>query len=794
MKKIKRAAVLGAGVMGSTIAAHMANAGLEVLLLDIVPKDLTEEEKKKGLSLESPEVRNRISRQGLEGLKNTKPAPFLLSDYANRIQIGNFQDDAAQLKDCDWVIEVIVENMEIKKKLFSETVAPNMGPEAVLSTNTSGLSVNEMAKALPAELSKRFMVTHFFNPPRYMRLMEIVGCQEADPEVVQQMADFLNKRLGKGIVYCKDTPNFVGNRIGVYAIAKCVHHMMDMGLSVEEVDAVAGKPSGKPKTAAFKTTDLVGLDTMLHVANNSYESLPQDEEREAFRLPDWIKKMVENGQLGDKAKQGFYKKVKTAEGEQRYYWDYQAEEYKPIQKPKFDSVNFAKMAQSTQERIKALIQGQDQAAEFAWRTMRDTLIYAFNRIPEIADDVLNVDNAMKWGFNWEIGPFEMLDGLGIDYFVQRAEQDGVQVPEKLKKIQQFYKVEDGVKYYYDFLEGKFKEVPAKPEQIDLNLIKQTKGVVEKNDNASIVDLGDGIFCLEFHAPQNSISDDMLDLVFKCVQRAENEGQGMVLGNQGERFSVGANLFLLAAGIQEGQWEQVEQSVHKFQQATMAVKYAHVPVVAAPFWMTLGGGCEFCLHSDAINAYAETYMGLVEMGAGVLPAGGGTKELCLRAARDAERLNVDVQGMIFKYFQNIGQAKVCMGADEAFQLGYMLPGDTVTFDIDSLIGDAKKKAISLAANYRPRLPEPFKAPGRSVAASVKSQLWNMKEGNFITEYEYEMGKIVAEVITGGDVDQGTLITEQYVLDLEREAFIRLCKNQKSQERMEHILKTNKPLRN
>ncbi len=794
MKKIKRTAVLGAGVMGATIAAHMANVGLEVLMLDITPRDLTDEEKNKGLTLESPEVKNRISRQGLEGLKTAKPAPFLLNSYEERIQIGNFQDDAVKLKDCDWVIEVVVENMQIKKKLLSETVAPNINPEAVLSTNTSGLSVNEMAKALPAELRKRFLVTHFFNPPRYMRLMEIVGCNEADPEVVRHMADFLNQRLGKGIVYCKDTPNFVGNRIGVYSIAKCIQHMMEMDLSVEEVDTVAGKPTGKPKTAAFKTTDLVGLDTMAHVAKNSYDALPDDEERSVFLLPDWINKMVEKGQLGDKAKQGFYKKEKTSEGVSRYYWDYKAEEYKPLQKPKFESVKFAKLAQTTQERVKAVVQGQDKAAEFAWRTMRDTLIYAFKRIPEIADDVLNVDNAMKWGFNWDIGPFEMLDGLGIDYFVHRAEQDGVEVPEKLKDIQQFYKVENGRKYYYDFLEGKFKQVPAKPEQINLHLLKQSQGVVQKNDNASIVDLGHGVFCLEFHSAQNSISDDMLDLVFNCIERAENQGQGIVLGNQGERFSVGANLFLLAAAIQQGLWEQVEQSVHKFQQATSALKYAHVPVVAAPFWMALGGACEFCLHSDAINAYAETYMGLVEMGAGVLPAGGGTKELCLRAVQDSQNLGVDVQGIIFKYFQNIGQAQVSMGADHAFKLGYMRPGDTVTFDIDSLIGDAKKKALSLAVNYRPTLPEPFQAPGRSVAASIKSQLWNMKEGNFITEYEYQMGSIVAEVITGGDVDQGVLITEQYMLDLEREAFIRLCKNQKTQERIEHILKTNKPLRN
>ncbi|MCF8085399.1 MAG: hypothetical protein K9J48_00775 [Desulfohalobiaceae bacterium] len=793
MQRIKRAGVLGAGVMGATIAAHMANAGLEVVLLDIVPKELSEEEKQKGLTLDSPQVRNRIARQGLESLYKTRPAPFLQNDYARLIQVGNLEDDLDKLSHCDWVIEVVVENMDIKKKVLPN-VAAHLKEGAVLSSNTSGLSINEMATALPREVRRNFMVTHFFNPPRYMRLMEIVGCDEADPAVVRNMAEFLNKRLGKGIVYCKDTPNFVGNRIGVYSIAKSFRHMVDLGMSVEEVDAVAGKPTGRPKTAAFKTTDLVGLDTMAHVAKNSYDNLPQDEEREAFLLPDWVDTMLRNNQLGDKTKQGFYKKEKTSEGEKRYYFDYEAGEYKPVQKPKFESLKLAKMAPTTGECLKAVIQGEDKAAEFAWRNLRDTLLYAFKRIPEIADDIVNIDNAMRWGFNWELGPFEMFDAIGVDYFVSRAEKDGLQVPAKLKGIECFYKVEGGSRYFLDIQNDVFREVPSKPEQIDLNLIKKAGGVVEQGDNSSILDLGDGVFCLEFHAPQNAISDDMLDMTMRCAERAEREGTAIVVGNQGERFSVGANLFLLAGGVQEGQWDQIDQTINKFQQATMALKYCQVPVVAAPFWMALGGGCEFCLHSDAINAYMETYMGLVEMGAGLLPAGGGVKELCLRAVEMEETYGVSSQDLLFKFFQNIGQAKVSQGADDAFNLGYMRKGDSVTFDIDSLLGDAKQKALALAANYRPRHPRPIKAPGRDVAASIKSQLWNMKEGNFITEYEYEMGGEVAHALCGGDVDPGTLITEQYLLDLERDGFIRLCKNQKTQERIDHILKTNKPLRN
>ncbi|MFW6326627.1 MAG: 3-hydroxyacyl-CoA dehydrogenase NAD-binding domain-containing protein, partial [Desulfovermiculus sp.] len=523
MNCIKKAGVLGAGVMGATIAAHLANAGLDVLLLDIVPRELTEEEKNKGLTLDSPQVRNRIAQNGLDGLLKMKPAPFLLPEYAKRIEIGNFADHAHRLQECDWVIEVVVENMNIKKRLFSETVAPNLREGAVLSTNTSGLSVNEMATALPPEARKNFMVTHFFNPPRYMRLMEVVGCNETDPDRVRFMADFITRRLGKGVVMAKDTPNFIGNRIGVYAIFKSIQHMMDMGMSVEEVDAVAGKATARPKSAAFRTADLVGLDTLVHVGNNSYEALINDEERDVFKLPGWVQKMVENNQLGNKTKQGFYKKEKTAEGTQVLYWDYEAGEYKPSQKPKFESIKFAKMAKTTGEQLKAVINGQDKAAEFAWRSLRDTLLYSYKRIPEIAEDVVNVDNAMKWGFNWDLGPFEMFDAIGIQDFVQRAQNEGMDVPEGLKAVPSFYKVENGVRYYFDLPSKDYKPVPVQEDQIELSLIKSSKGVVESCDNATIVDIGDGVFCLEFHSPQNSISDDILDMVFTCVQRAENEG-------------------------------------------------------------------------------------------------------------------------------------------------------------------------------------------------------------------------------------------------------------------------------
>ncbi len=796
MRHINRVAVLGAGVMGATIAAHLANAGLDVLMLDIVPKELTDQEEAKGLTLESPAVRNRIAASGLQGLLKMKPAPFYLKDFASQIEVGNFEDDLAKVKDCDWIIEVVVEYMPIKLDLLKK-LTPHIAPGAILSTNTSGLSVNEMAEALPAEIRKNFLVTHFFNPPRYMRLMEVVGCKATDPEVVCDMAEFISRRLGKGIVYAKDTPNFIANRIGVYAIYKGIEHMVDLEMTVEEVDSVAGPATARPKSAAFRTVDLVGIDTLGHIAANTYELLPDDEEREVFKVPEFMTKMIENGLHGNKTKKGFYTK-EMVEGKRKiYYFDHVNAEYKPLEKPKFPSVMSVKQVDDPGQKVKMMMAGSDKGAEFAWRSLRDTLIYTVNRIPEIADDVVNVDNAMRWGFNWEIGPFEMLDAIGVAEFVQRAEKDGVSVPEAMKNVESFYRFnEDGQKEYYDLIEGAYKPMPVNENQIKLDILKRKKdNIVEKNANCSIVDLGDGVFGFEFHSKMNAISGDILAMTHKAIKRAEDEGVGLVIGNQGVNFSVGANLMMLAVALAEGAFEDVDMVIRSFQKATMAVKYAKVPVVAAPFGMTLGGGCEFTLHADAVNAYAETYMGLVEIGVGLLPAGGGTKEMCIRAVDLAKQYKTDVTPFIFKNFEQIGMAKVSMGAAELYEMGYMRHGDAITMDIDRLIADAKKKVLGLANNYRPKKPRTdIPAPGRSIASSVKSQLWNMKMGNFVTEYEAEMGTLIAQVICGGDVNGGTLISEDYLLQLERETFLKLCGNKKTSERIQHMLKTGKPLRN
>lgn len=796
MRQINKAAVLGAGVMGATIAAHLANAGMDVLLLDIVPREVTEEEKANGLSLDDKVVRNKFAQNGLNGLMKMKPAPFFLKDYAARIETGNFEDDIEKLKDCDMVIEVVIENMDIKKTLFKEKVVPNLSKGAILATNTSGLSVNELAEVLPEDVRKNFMVTHFFNPPRYMRLLEMVPCQYTDPDVYANVTKLLSKRLGKGIVFAKDTPNFIGNRIGVYVIYSAFKHLIDMGLTVEEADAGVGPAVGFPKTAIFKLADLVGNDTIEHIGNNSYQLLTDDEEREVYQIPDFLHAMVKAGRCGNKTKQGFYKVEKTAEGKKISYLDLNTGEYVPAKKPKFASVGAVKQVDDVTKRIQMVLSANDKAAEFAWKLISDMLIYTVNRVPEISDDVVNIDNAMKWGYNWELGPFEILDAIGVQRFVKRLTKEGRAVPAALAGVDSFYKFEDGKKYYYDLVGKAYAEHPMDPNQINLEILKQTpNNIVEKNANSTVVDLGDGVFGLEFHSKMNAITGDILSMTHKAIKRAENEGAGLVIGNQGANFSVGANLMMLAVAIAEGAFEDVDMAVRMFQKATMAIKYSKVPVVAAPFGMTLGGGCEFSIHADARVASAETYMGLVEIGVGLLPGGGGTKEMCLRAVEAAEQAGTDVTPFLFKNFQNIGMAKVSFSADEAFGLGYMGAGDSVSMNLDNQIMDAKRKVIALASNYRPKSPlMNVKAPGKSVAASIKSQLWNMAQGKFITEYEEHLGSVIADVICGGDVPANTVITEQYLLDLEREGFVKLCMQKNTIARIQHMLKTGKPLRN
>jgi 3-hydroxyacyl-CoA dehydrogenase len=793
MRQINKVAVLGAGVMGATIAAHLANAGIEVLLLDMVPPEAAGTAGEAGA--QSGAARNQVAARGLEGLAKLKPAPLYLQSYAENIQVGNFEDDMSRIGECDWVIEVVLENLEVKKRLFIDKVVPNLKEGCILSSNTSGLSVNALAAVLPEALRRNFLVTHFFNPPRYMQLMEMVGCTETDPEVLSFMAEFLSRKLGKGVVYAKDTPNFIANRIGTYAGAITGRHMEEMGLTVEEVDAITGPALARPKTATFALWDLVGIDTVVRVLSNSYELLTGDDEREVFQVPESTRKMVAAGLTGKKANQGFYKRENVEGVSVKYYYDFASESYKPTVSPKFASVLATKQIDDPGVRVKTLLKGTDNAAQFAWKSLRDTLIYTAKRIPEIADDVVNIDNAMKLGYNWDLGPFEILDAIGVTWFVSRAEADGVAVPDLLKGVQSFYKTEGGKRYYLEFPSRQYREIVRPASSVSLTMLKQTGAEIERNAAASLLDLGDGIFCLEFHSKMNTMGADTLAMIQKGIKRSEKDGTGLVIANEGGMFSAGANLMLLAMGIAEGAYDEIAVLVKSFQKAMMAIKYSRIPVVAAPHALVMGGGCETCLHADAINPHAETYMGLVEIGVGLLPAGGGTKEMALRAIALAEQNDTDVTPFLLKNFRNIAMAKISSSAADLYGMGYLRQGDAITLDIDRRIHDAKQKALALAVNYRPGRPQTgVKAPGRSIAASIKSQLWNLEQGGFISAHDRYLASGIAEVITGGDVPAGTLISEEYFLELEREMFLKFCGQKKSAERIQHMLKKGRALRN
>lgn len=792
MKRIDKVAVLGAGVMGATIAGHLANAGISVLLLDLAA-DVSP--CAPGPTAVAPPNRSRIAQAGRERLVKMKPPPLYLPEYLSYIEVGNFEDDMAQISKCDWVIEVVLEDFEVKRRLLTEKVIPNLKEGAILSSNTSGLSVNSMAQVLPPSLRRNFLVTHFFNPPRYMRLLEMVPCAETDASTVAGLAEFLTVRLGKGVVHAKDTPNFIANRIGTYAGANALKHMVEMGLTVEEVDAITGPAMGHPKTATFALWDLVGVDTVTRVCANSYELLTADEEREIFRIPDFVARMVESGKLGKKSDQGFYKRENVEGKSVKFYYDYRDDSYRPTVSPSFASVTATKPLDDPADRLRALLAGTDRGALYAWKILRDTLIYAARRIPEISDDIVNVDNALKWGYNWDLGPFEVLDVLGVARFVARAESDGCEVPAWLKEVAQCYKVVGGRNFYYSVSAKQYREVPTSREVLSLTLLKSAGAEVERNSGASLFDLGDGVFGLEFHTKMNAIGGEVLAMLGKGIARAEREGVALVIANQGAQFSVGANLMLIAMAIAEGEYDEIDLMVQQFQRSVMGIKYAKVPVVAAPHQIAFGGGCEVCLHSHAVTAQAETYMGLVEIGVGLIPAGGGTKEMALRAIRLASETGAEVSPFIFKNFQNIALGKVSACAAELFRMGYLRDGDSVSMSPDRRLHDAKLKALALATTYRPGRPATdLKAPGRSVAASIKVQLWNMLEGGFISEYDRDLAAGIAEVITGGNVPGGTLITEEYLLDLEREMFLKFCSQKKTLDRIQYMLKRGRSLRN
>ncbi|MGE5576681.1 MAG: 3-hydroxyacyl-CoA dehydrogenase NAD-binding domain-containing protein [Syntrophothermus sp.] len=806
-RQIKKAAVLGAGVMGATIAAHLANAGIPCYLLDIVPNELTEEEKKKGLNLEHPAVRNRLAAQGKENALKAKPAAFFVPENAELVTVGNLEDHLVWLREADWIIEVVVERLDIKQRLL-EKVEQFRKPGAIVSSNTSGIPIRAIAEDRSPEFRQHFLGTHFFNPPRYMRLLEIIPTPDTLPEIVDFMSDFGRRALGKGVVLAKDTPNFIANRIGVHGLIVTLRAMAEMGLSVEEVDAITGPAMGRPKSASFRTLDLVGLDTFLHVARNVRESVTDSAEKDEFVVPEFLEKMVAERWLGDKTGQGFYKKAVGPKGKEYLSLDWRALEYRPQQKAVFASLEAAKQAQGAAARLKTLIQSNDRAGQFAWAILKKSLLYTAAKIPEIADDIVNVDRAMRWGFNWELGPFEVWDAIGVAGSVERMRRERETLPPIVERLlaaggKSFYLKKEGVTYYFDLASGDYQPVEERPDVLFLPDIKARRGVVKENTGASLIDLGDGVACLEFHTKSNAIGTDIIEMIRYSVDEVSRNFEGLVLANHGKNFSVGANLMLMLMEAQDENWDDIELMVRQFQNAAMLLKYSSKPTVAAPHQMALGGGCEVCLGCDRIQASAETYIGLVEVGVGLIPAGGGTKEMLLRNMAQAPKplkgsavaMNIDLQPFVNRAFETIAMAKVSTSGQEAKTLGYLRPNDGITMAPDRLIHDAKQVVLEMArAGYQPPQPQKVEVLGEQGYAGIQLLIHNMQQGGYISEYDAHIAKKLARILTGGDLTSRTVVSEQYLLDLEREAFMSLLGERKTQERMSYMLTNGKPLRN
>lgn len=799
---IGKAAVLGAGTMGAGIAAHLANAGILVLLLDIAPRELTPEEQAKGLDLDSPKVKNRLVNSLFEAAKKLKPAPFMLKENAALITTGNFTDDIGKLKDCDLVIEAVVENLEIKHKLFAE-VEKNRKPGAVIASNTSGIPIESIAEPFSEDFKKHFVGVHFFNPPRYMKLVEIIPGKQTDGVLACKLAGFLDRRLGKGVVAAKDRPNFIANRIGVFGMMATIHEMIAMGFTPTEVDQMTGKAIGHASSATFRTSDLVGLDVTAHVTNNLYPAVPEDEDRDVFKLPELIQTLLDKNILGDKTKGGFFKKSTNAEGKREILeLDLATFEYKPQTKTKFPSIDAAKAIEDTAKRVKKLVWGDDRVGEFLWKTTSRVSRYAANRIPEIADTIVEIDNAIKWGFGWEIGVFEAWDAIGVRESVERMKTEGQVVPESVERMlasgaETFYKNEAGNRSFYDLVKGEYRPMPDRDGVLLLKSVRERTGVIKSNAGASLLDIGDGVACLEFHSKMNSIGGDTVAMMNFAFDEVEKNFKGLVIGNQGGNFSAGANIMMLLLAAQEEEWDDINLMVRALQNAVMRIRYSSKPVVTAPYGLALGGGCEIAMHGNKVRAAGETYIGLVEVGVGLIPAGCGTKELTMRAMDKAKATpDADPLAFLKKTFEMIGTGKVATSAQEAQSWGIFRDSDAISMNGDRLIADAKQEVLNLdAAGFvAPVQRQDILVLGESAQAAMKLALHMMRQGNFISDHDQLIGKKLAKIMSGGDMNHQAYVSEQYLLDLEREAFLSLCGERKTQERIAGMLKTGKPLRN
>ncbi len=786
--------------MGSRIACHFANMGVQVNLLDIVPAELTEPEKSKGLSLEQAVVRNRIVNEALAFALKSSPSPVYSSEVSKLIRTGNFTDDMQRISEADWIIEVVVERLDIKKLIF-EQVEKYRKSGTLITSNTSGIPIHLMADGRSDDFRKHFCGTHFFNPPRYLKLLEIIPTAETDHEVVDFLMHYGDLYLGKTTVLCKDTPAFIANRIGVFSILSLFHTVKKLGLTVEEVDKLTGPVLGRPKSATFRTTDVVGLDTLVNVANGLKVNCPTDEARAVFELPDYVLKLNENKWLGDKSGQGFYKKVKQASGKSEILaLDLNALEYKPQQKVKFATLEATKSIDNLEDRFKVLIAGTDKAGEFYRELFYAVFAYVSNRIPEISDELYRIDEAMKAGFGWEVGPFESWDFMGVEQSLKGAQTAGLNVATWVTEMlaagnSSFYKVENGRKLYYDIPSKSYKPVPGYEAFIVLDHIRKEK-TVWKNSGTTILDLGDGILNLEFHTKMNAIGSEVLQGVQKAIDLAEKDFRGLVIGNDAPNFSAGANLAMLFMMAVEQEYDEIDFSVRAFQNTVMRIRYSSIPVVTAPHGLTLGGGCEMNLHADKVVASAETYIGLVEFGVGLIPGGGGTKEFALRIS-DAFREGDIQTNTLRERFLTIGQAKVSTSAQEAFSLGILRKGqDEVVPNSQRVIAEAKRAAIELAeAGYTmPVRRKDIKVVGKSGLGMVYAGANTMYSGHYISEHDKKISEKLGFVLCGGDLSQPTEVSEQYLLDLEREVFLSLCGEKKTLERIQSILTTGKVLRN
>jgi 3-hydroxyacyl-CoA dehydrogenase len=795
--QIRKAAVIGSGVMGSGIAAHLANVGIPCLLLDMVPSALTPQEEASGLTLEHPKVRNRLAESAIAKLKKTNPAPLYSEAFAERITPGNLEDHFNQLGEVDWIIEVIIENLQIKRNLLKriETI---WKPGTIVTTNTSGISINDMVEDCGSEFKKHFLGTHFFNPPRYMKLLEVIPGEQTDPKLKQFMTDFCDKKLGKGVVVAKDTPNFIANRIGTYGLLVTLHQMLEKGYTVEEVDAVTGPAMGRPKSATFRTLDLVGLDTFVHVAQNVYDNVSNESEKAVFEVPAILRDMVSKGWIGEKQGQGFYKKVKSEAGKEIQALNLQTMEYAANRKISSASLEASKQAKGVEAKLKALISTPDRYSELAWNVLKLVLIYSAEKLGEIADSIVDIDNAMKWGFNWDLGPFETWDAIGLKRSVQRMEAEGLTVPAWVKEWiaagnESFYQNREGETFYY--LKNEYKGLETRPELISLQSLKQQNKVIRSNSGASLIDIGDGVACLEFHSPNNAIGSDILTMIQQSTEEVRSNYRGLVIANEGRNFCVGANIMLLLMEAQDGEWDEVDNIIRLFQNSMMKLKGLEKPVVAAPNRMTLGGGVEACMPADQIIYSAETYFGLVEVGVGLIPAGGGCKEMALRTSQLSTDPEADMQPAINAIFETIGMAKVSTSGHDVKKIGFMRAQDSVVVNQDHRIYEAKQAVLRMEqAGYKPQPSEKFRVVGENGKAVMQLGAYTMKQGRYISEHDQLIANKLAHVLAGGNVPAGTLVTEQYMLDLEREAFLSLCGEVKTQQRMQYMLSKGKALRN